>query len=215
MYVGRIVAVGKTLKSNNVALYRVSSRSFPNRKATKMKDKVVIVPREGSEDDLKKNPYISYNAIRVTNGFAVASNGSHTDPITEKIEMGYPPRDALTISLHALDFEHDDLDTPRIAAIVPVQGDHAWLGIVRKDALLVKSVNIKAGEVIYLATYNLNDVDSEQISGFDAQSADEAAKAIVEQGVFVNLENPVAAAAAIEISGQFIVGSHMPSEDSH
>ena len=50
--------------------------------------------------------------------------------------------------------------------------------------------------------YNLNDVDSEQISGFDAQSADEAAKAIVEQGVFVNLENPVAAAAAIE--GHFV-----------
>ena len=33
MYVGRIVAVARTTEGSNAGLYRVSSRSFPNRTA--------------------------------------------------------------------------------------------------------------------------------------------------------------------------------------
>ena len=36
MYVGRIVAVGRTHAGANAALYRVSSRSFPNRMAVEV-----------------------------------------------------------------------------------------------------------------------------------------------------------------------------------
>ncbi|MBI4300016.1 MAG: hypothetical protein HY677_02690 [Chloroflexi bacterium] len=48
MYVGRIVAIGKTAAGSNALLYRVSSRSYQDRKALLMQDLVRIVPREGS-----------------------------------------------------------------------------------------------------------------------------------------------------------------------
>ena len=90
MYIGRIVAFGRTLDGKNAAMYRVSSRSFPNRQAVISKDRIAVVPRPGAESDLAKNPYISYNCLRVAgNGeWAVATNGSQTDPIAEKIDAG-------------------------------------------------------------------------------------------------------------------------------
>ena len=88
MYVGRIVSIGMTPEKEVVGMYRVSSRSFPNREA-RLKDNVVsIMPRKGFEDDLNKNPYIAYNCIRLAKSCAIISNGSHTDPITEKIQSG-------------------------------------------------------------------------------------------------------------------------------
>ena len=92
MYVGRIVAVGRTRAGANAALYRVSSRSFPNRMAVEVDGRLAIVPRPGHEGDLHKNPYIAYNAVRIAGEFAVATNGSQTDPIAEKISLGVPPR---------------------------------------------------------------------------------------------------------------------------
>ena len=84
MYLGRIVAVGRTREGRNTVMYRVSSRSFPNREAVKINDRVSILPRAGFEDDLKKNPYITYNCLLFAGDYAVASNGSQTDPIAEK-----------------------------------------------------------------------------------------------------------------------------------
>ena len=55
MYAGRIVAVGRTPEGANAALYRVSSRSFPNRQAVDLGGKLAIVPREGHEGDVQKN----------------------------------------------------------------------------------------------------------------------------------------------------------------
>src|SRR5256885_2081464 len=63
MYVGRIVAVGRTRGGANVALYRVSSRSFPNRWAIEQQGRVSIVPREGHERDVQTNPYIAYHCL--------------------------------------------------------------------------------------------------------------------------------------------------------
>jgi IMP cyclohydrolase len=95
MYVGRIVAVGMTRAGKAAAMYRVSSRSFPNREARLINGVVSIMPKAGFEDDLAKNPYIAYNCLRITGDIAVASNGSHTDPITEKISAGMSVRDAV------------------------------------------------------------------------------------------------------------------------
>ena len=92
MYVGRIAAVARTRSGSNSALYRVSSRSFPNRMAVDNGGRLAIVPREGHEGDVQKNPYIAYNCLRVAGEWAVATNGSHTDPIAEKIELGLPIR---------------------------------------------------------------------------------------------------------------------------
>ncbi len=86
MYVGRFVCVGKT-NGKLWAGYRVSSRSFPNRYAVKLNDcTVAIMPKDVK--DLEKSPYISYNCIKLVKGTAVITNGSHTDPIAEKICHG-------------------------------------------------------------------------------------------------------------------------------
>ncbi|MFQ5512880.1 MAG: IMP cyclohydrolase [Myxococcota bacterium] len=207
MYVGRIVGVGRTRAGANSALYRVSSRSFPNRRAVELNGHLAIIPREGHEADLQKSPYISYNCLRVAGEWAVVSNGSQTDPIAEKILMGVPVRDALASVLLALDYEKDDHHTPRIAGAVPFAGERAWLGIVRQDALAIKSIPLEAGRVSYLATYVIDDVDPARSSEFDARSAVAAARFVVDGGAFAAFEHPVTSAAALVESGRFALAT--------
>ncbi|SEW16585.1 IMP cyclohydrolase [Halobacterium jilantaiense] len=161
MYVGRFVVVGP-----DVAAYRVSSRSFPNRQAVARDDALTVVPT--AEADETDNPYVSYNCFRTGGGHAVVGNGSHVDPIAEKLDSGYPPRDALAESLLALDYEKDDYDTPRIAGVLTGDGS-AFVGTVRKDALLVEEVE----EPTVVATY---EKDSPEPIGFDAGTAEAAAE---------------------------------------
>ena len=52
MYVGRIVAVGRNANGAACGLYRVSSRSFPNREARILENSVAILPKPGHEDDI-------------------------------------------------------------------------------------------------------------------------------------------------------------------
>ena len=103
MYVGRFVVAGP-----GIGAYRVSSRSFPNREIRDRGNVLTVAPTaDAPETD---NPYVEYNCAReVERGdgpVAVVGNGSHVDPIAEKVGMGYPPRDALAQALLALDFEH-------------------------------------------------------------------------------------------------------------
>lgn len=159
MYVGRFLVIG-----SETSAYRVSSRSFPNRKVVERDDRLTVVPTaDAAETD---NPYVSYNCVRFVGESAVLGNGSHVDPVAEKIEMGYPARDALASSLLALDYEKDDYDTPRIAGVM--DGDGALVGIVRRDALLVERV----AEPTLVATYER---DSPEPFGFDATDAEAAA----------------------------------------
>ncbi|HCN07692.1 MAG TPA: IMP cyclohydrolase, partial [Lentisphaeria bacterium] len=65
MYVGRIVAVGRNANGAACGLYRVSSRSFPNREARILENSVAILPKPGHEDDIYKNPYIAYNCVKL------------------------------------------------------------------------------------------------------------------------------------------------------
>lgn len=208
MYVGRIVAVGRTPAGANAVLYRVSSRSFPNRRTVRTAKGLAVVPREGHEADLEKNPYIAYNCVRVAGDVAVATNGSHTDPIAEKIAAGMPVRDALVISLLALDFEKDDYDTPRIAVAVRRGADEGWGGVVRRDGLHVRSFALEAGKAFYFATYEANDPREEVSSAFEAVTADEAARFIVSGGSFAGLDKPVCSAAALETDSGFDLGTH-------
>ena len=209
MYVGRIVAIGQTKSGNNTVVYRVSSRSFPNRMAVENLGSVAIVPRPGHEGDIQKNPYIAYNALRVAGDWAVATNGTHTDPIAEKIASGLPVRDAMTISLLALDYERDELSTPRIAAAVHLHDDSGWLAIVRRDALVVKEIKLTAGTASYIATYEADDVRGSQISDFDASTASDAALFAVNGGTFAGLEKPVTSAAALSGAAGFNLGIHV------
>ena len=207
MYVGRIVAVGKSKSGSNAALYRVSSRSFPNRRAVDLGGTVAVLPSEEAEEGVRRNPYISYNALRASGRWAVAANGSHTDPIAEKIQDGIPPLEALGMSLLTLGYERDELNTPRIAAVVSLDSDQAWLAIVRHNGLQVESVSLKAGSAIYVATYEADAIGPTQVSEFDATSAEEAAQFVINGGAFVNLDNPVTSAAALARPEGFELGT--------
>lgn len=204
MYLGRIVSIGRTEDGKNVAMYRVSSRSFPNRQTVKMGDKVAVMPRPGFEGDLQKNPYITYNCVRLAGNYAVVSNGSQTDPIAEKIASGMPVRDAMTLGLLALDYEHDSLDTPRIVGAVEMDGTRGFLGIVRKDAVLVREFELKNGQALYISTYEKNrPCDDNLDTAFDVADAVAACEYVVSGGVFADFENPVAAACVVCDKGNF------------
>jgi IMP cyclohydrolase len=140
MYIGRFVVVAP-----GIGAYRVSSRSFPNRRIVARDGRLTVVPTADAPET--NNPYVSYNCLRQGEGWVAIGNGSHVDPIAEKRALGYPARDALAESLLALDYEKDDYDTPRIAGVV--SADSATVGIVRRDALLVETVD----EPTLVATY--------------------------------------------------------------
>jgi len=193
MYVGRFVVVGST-----VGAYRVSSRSFPNRQAVRRDDTVTIEPTpDAPETD---NPYISYNGVRLTDRGAVVGNGSHVDPIAEKLALGYPARDAIAEPLLALDFEKDDYDTPRIAGIVgldaadPTTGDGpgAVIGTVRRDAVVVEEVT----EPTLVATYER---DSPEPFALGADDAAGAAREVYDH----EFEHAVCAAGVAGTAGEF------------
>lgn len=173
MYVGRFIVVAP-----GIGAYRVSSRSFPNRRITDRDGTLTVGPTaDAPETD---NPYIAYNCLRTVGDRAVIGNGSHVDPIAEKLELGYPARDALAEALLALDYEKDDYDTPRIAGIV---GSDAYIGTVRNDALLVRAVH----EPTIVATYER---DSPEAFTLEAETAEEAARTVYDH----DYEHPVCAA---------------------
>ena len=168
MYVGRFLVVAPT-----VGAYRVSSRSFPNR-AARDRDGTVTVGHTADTPETD-NPYTAYNCLRLTDGGAVLGNGSHVDPIAEKLALGYPARDALVSALFALDFEKDDYDTPRIAGVVGTagtgagagSGETAFVGTVRRDALLVEAVT----EPTLVATYEADSPEPFELTAGDAAGA--------------------------------------------
>ena len=194
MYIGRIVAIGMTAAGNTAAMYRVSSRSFPNREARLAEKSVSIMPRKGFEGDLSKNPYIAYNCIKTAGDYAVAT----------KIASGMPVRDALALSLLAMDYEKDSYNTPRIAAVVHLENATGFLATVRKDALLVSEFALTPGTAFYLATYEKNSPCSQNVENeFIAKNACEACDFMIKGGVFASFEHPVTAACAVSTGKAF------------
>lgn len=182
MYIGRFLVIGPER-----AAYRVSSRSFPNRTIVRRDTVLTVVPTEDAPTS--DNPYISYNCVKPGGDGMVIGNGSHVDPIAEKLDLGYPARDALVSGLFALDYEKDNYDTPRIAGVL---GEEAFIGIVRRDALLVREVE----EPTIVATY---EKDAPEAYPFDVTSAQEAATTAYES----DFEHPVAAAGVLRTADGF------------
>lgn len=191
MYVGRIVAVGKT--DRPFAAYRVSSRSFPNRVARVTNAGVAIQPLD--PEDIKKNPYIAYNCIRVSANGVVVSNGSHTDPIFELIEDGTTPDVALQKVLIEMGYEKDDFNTPRIAGVVT--DTVGFIATIRADGLEIASFDLEENSCHVVCTYEMDRIESKG-HPFVAESADEAARYIIDGGIFKDLEQPVCSAAWME-----------------
>lgn len=204
MYVGRIVAVGRTRKGQLAGMYRVSSRSFPNRSAVAHVGRVSILPRPGHEEDLQKNPYIAYNCLRIVmQNVAVLSNGSQTDPIAEKIALGMPVRDALALTHLAMDFEKDQYNTPRISAVIDQRDDSAWLAIVRHDGLEVAQLALANGVCRHIATYEENALHLAPSGDFDAESATAACGFVMQGGHFADRSHAVTATAVLFQDGNF------------
>jgi IMP cyclohydrolase len=207
IYLGRIVAIGKNEAGKCAAMYRVSSRSFPNRRANLFDGGASIVPKEGHEGDVFKNPYIAYNCCKIIRDIAIVTNGSHTDPIAEKIQAGMPIRDALALSMLAMDYEHDQLDTPRISAVISKGSDTGFLAVVRKDGLNVHELKVRRGECFYVSTYERNDIMLNQNDAFNADSADACCDYVLGQGAFAEFLNPVTAVCAFENGDNFEIAA--------
>lgn len=209
MYIGRIVCIGMNEEDRLCAAYRVSSRSFPNRMALVREDSVSIVPKPGHEADLTRSPYISYNCLRLAcdRHVAVVSNGSHTDPIVEKMSMGMSVRDAVALTLLALDYEKDQYNTPRICAVADKRDGSGWLGVVRQSGLDVRRMNLRKGTCFYIATYDEDTIDDSLRDTFSANNAEQACEAILYKGVFGERTNPITAVAAMGNGAGFELAS--------
>ncbi len=206
MYVGRIVAVAKSQDGKLGALYRVSSRSFPNREAKILEGKVSIIPKAGHENDIFKNPYIAYNCVRLCGDKAVVTNGTQTDHIANKLNDGQNMRDALVNVMNAMDYERDSLDTPRVSAVVDRTTGTGYLGIVRKNALHVCEFELKPGEAYYVATYEHNvPCVHYKDDAYNCSTAADACQYVLGKGVFADLERPITAACVVDQGSEWDV----------
>ncbi|MBQ2961675.1 IMP cyclohydrolase [Methanobrevibacter sp.] len=193
MYLGRIISAGKTEDGKPYVAYRVSSRSFPNRQVKVLENEAAIIPKEGFEKDIFKNSYIAYDCVKTVGDIAIISNGSQTNPIADKISIGMNIRDAMVYSLTTLDYEKDDYNTPRIAAVVKGGEDYeAYIGIVTDSKVLVEK--IEDGNAQFISTYEKNTPEDVIYS---ADTPDDACKFIFDEGAFAEFENPVCSVAAI------------------
>ena len=104
MYVGRIVSAGLTQDNRLCVMYRVSSRSYPNRVIKELSGALAVLPAEGFESDIYRSPYISYNCLRHNQRYAVVGNGTQADPVFEKLEAGMSMRDSLIAVLFGMDY---------------------------------------------------------------------------------------------------------------
>ncbi|MCD7782101.1 MAG: IMP cyclohydrolase [Methanosphaera sp.] len=188
MYLGRIISIGSN-ENGVYASYRVSSRSFPNRQSVVNDQKVAIIPTEGSEDDIYKNPYISYNCVDIVDDICVITNGSHTDIISGKIREGMNMRDALALSLLAMDYEKDVYNTPRIAGVINMDSE-GFIGIVTDSGIEVKKV--EPNEAYYVSVYEHTTPSKVD---YNVSSAQEACDYIYDQGIFSEFTHPVTSCA--------------------
>ena len=157
-----------------VVLFQIGiAKTFDNR--------ISIVPTEGNEKDVFKNPYIAYNSIKIVKNIAVVSNGSHTDVIADKYKSGMNIRDSIALTLLSMDYEKDDFNTPRIAGATTIDGD-SYIGIVTHEDLIVEKV--QNGKCAYISTYEHT---RPRFINFRATNAIEAAQYIMDQGNFKNL----------------------------
>lgn len=196
MYLGRIVSVGMNSEKKPFIAYRVSSRSFPNRMAKSFEDKAAIIPKEGYETDIFENAYIAYNCVKIVKDVAIVSNGSHTDVIADKIAVGMNIKDAMALSLLAMDYEKDDYNTPRIAAAITSTTDEnsyeAYIGIVTDGKVLVEK--LEYGKAAFISTYECQSPEEVEFTAKDSASA---AKLILDEGEFEKFTNPVASIGSV------------------
>lgn len=202
MYVGRFVIVGQTAAGSPYLAYRVSSRSFPNRRILVGPDRAVVLPTAGAPPS--DNPYISYNCARILGDTAIVANGSHVDPIIDKVSLGYPLRDAIALSLLAMDYEHDAYNTPRIVAALDGAGQ-GYLGIVADNQLFVTAVALQPGEAQLIATYERTAPTPISLPG-------ETTEELVDALMDCEYDLPVAGLVVMPVDDEFVLAARSVAE---
>lgn len=148
MYIGRAVIAGYTNEKKVFLGYILASMSFPERRARIDEESIKIEPLKTADYN---NPYITYNCMKkVEKDKAVVSNGIHTDVIANKLDSGYSGRDAIAISLFAMDYEKDEYNTPRIAACFDNRS--LYIGIIEKEKIIIDKV--RNDRCMLISTYN-------------------------------------------------------------
>lgn len=107
-------------------------------------------------------------------------------------------RDAIGSVLLAMDYEHDELATPRIVAVIDKISANCALGSIRHDGLNVELFQLQSSEFRYVSTYEKCTVCVEN-GGNDFSISDEtsAAQFIIDGSIFVEFDNPVSAVAML------------------
>lgn len=192
MYYGRTLAVAKSQDEQVYLFYRVSSRSFSNRKPLEdEKGKIAVIPSGDNLDDFK-NAYVTYNCARYNEDVCVLTNGAQTDPIFEKIVRGASARDSLISVMSGMDYEFDGHNTPRISLVADARSNEVYLSRISKQAFHVAKIELQAGETAMIAT---NSIEFEEAftpqTGFDAANTDEAFSILKGQNVFLEHEHGV------------------------
>ncbi|WP_456481761.1 IMP cyclohydrolase [Methanopyrus sp.] len=149
MYVGRFLLAGKLEDGTPVAVYGICSRSFQDRRIEVHGDAAFVVPEDPNY--ITENPYVAYTCARVVDEFLVLTNGAQTDPIADKLESGVPPREALVSVTFAMDYEHDEYNTPRISLVT--DGETFWLGRAAPEEVCFRAMEPKDGEGYLLSVY--------------------------------------------------------------
>ncbi|MDR1820186.1 MAG: IMP cyclohydrolase [Methanobrevibacter sp.] len=201
MYLGRILALGVSKKEKPFVAYRVSSRSFPNRRVKVSDKSASIIPKKGYKTDIFENPYIAYNCLRIVDNVAVITNGSHTDVIADKINSKMNLKDALTLSLFTMDYEKDEYNTPRIAGVINPEEYESYIGIVTHEKILVEK--IEYGTAKFISTYQQQNPKG---TDFPVETSKDLAEFIFDKGEFKNFTNPVSSVGAI-YDGEWIIDS--------
>ncbi|ASJ10349.1 IMP cyclohydrolase [Thermococcus sp. P6] len=191
-YTGRMLGLGLR-KGRPFAFYRLSSRSFPRRRAELRGDGVVVINLTETS-----NPYVSYTAVKLAGDYAVIGNGTHTTFVAQSLEWESPKK-ALIHVLDAMDYERDSLNTPRIAGIIERGSGDGFLGFAGRDHLWVKRVELEEGRAFFTATYNVEGIET---LGLEFEDEDELA----ERALGLDFPHPVLAIGVFDAGDGFRIG---------
>jgi len=211
-YYGRVAALGAAGDGRPLALYRVSSRSFPNRRARLATGGrreaegtvAVVVPKPGRGGDTLANPFVSYGCARLVGRAAVVGNGAHTDFVADRMAAGWPALDALSVVLATFGRERDGQDTPRVAGVAVLDGPapEGWLGVARGDGLEVRRFVLAPGVIVHVSTNGHTSLRDGYPSPLDLPAGADAETACrlaldTERGPLAGHSHPVTAVAAL------------------
>lgn len=202
MYIGRFVTLGRMADGSVFIGYRVSSRSFPNRKLIETDRGIQVVNLETATT----SRFVSYHALVCSERLAVAGNGDHVNYIFDQISGNAPVKQALTNVLNGMSYEHDQYNTPRIAGVIDKKSSECYLGIVSESDLLIQKIELKPLQIQYIATYNHNTIDRSYRHSFShnsIKSAKDVCNVLVDKQPFSEFSFPVSCCSALAIPEGF------------